>query len=121
MMHQNVILIALCIIFLIWILAVNIFKCVSEWIENRPETPKEQSVVIIKDYIKDSRPRAILVDALINNRLERMYLYDYDKSFEFASQVYYNKWVSVELSYHYYGILLIHITKKVYSMNAAYI
>jgi hypothetical protein len=74
--------------------------------------------VKIKDY--DSKHKPPLIGAVTESG-DIIYLKDYDKKFEFSAQVYYNKWVYATLVNHYYGILLIRVESKVYSMIPTYV
>ena len=115
-MRYNVILIALCII-LVWLIGVQILMRILEDSESRPETPKESMHVKVKGYSKDTNPPTLIVESKTGKEI---YLRDYDRKFDFAAQVYYNKWVCVELVNHYYGLLFIRMSKKVYSLRPIY-
>ena len=58
-MHYNVILVSLCI-FIVWLIAVNILRCILEWIEGRPDTYRQTMVVKILGYDSESDPPAII-------------------------------------------------------------
>lgn len=112
-MRYNVILIALCIL-LVWLIGLQIFMRILEESESRPDAQKETMDVKVKGYSKDTNPPTIIAETIT---AKEVYFKDYDRKFGFAAQVYYNKWVTVELVNHYYGILIIRMTKKVFSLK----
>jgi hypothetical protein len=116
-LHYDVIMFDAIGVFIVWILIVNILRCILERIENNPNTEKQFMIVKIEGYLKDTHPPTLIVES---KQRTTLYLNDYNRAFEFASQVYYNKWVRVEIVNHYTGILLIHITKTVYSLSPVY-
>ena len=115
-MHYTVILICICI-FIVWLIGLQVFKRILEDNESRPDAQKIELDVILKDYIGDSNPPLI---SAVSESGEEIYLNDYDKKFEFAAQVYYNKWAHITLVNHYYGFLIIRITKKVFTITPVY-
>ena len=115
-MRYTVILVCICI-FIVWLIGLQVFKRILEDNETRPEAPKMEIDVLMKGYDDKSHPPLISVTTESGDFI---YLNDYDKKFEFAAQVYYNKWAHVTLVNHYYGILIIRMTKKVFSITPVY-
>ena len=112
-MHYNVILVSLCI-FIVWLIAVNILRCILEWIEGRSDTYCQTMVVKILGYDSESHPPAIIATT---EEFKRLRLYDYRHKFEGVGRTYIDQWVRVEMANHYSGFILIRITKQVYSIK----
>lgn len=115
-MHSDVIIFCVCF-FVIWLIGLQVFVYLLERYETRPDTPKTEIDVKVAGY--DALMHPPLLRATTESG-EIIFLNDYDKKFEFAAQVYYNRWTRITLVNHYYGVLIIRITKKVHSVVPVY-
>lgn len=116
MRETVILLIALCVL-LVWLAGVHILMRILELAESRSESRKDKIDVRVTGYSEDSKPPTVIAETEHDTVI---YLKDYDRLFKFSAQVYYNHWVRVELVDHYYGIIFIHITKKIHSLVPIY-
>lgn len=106
------------VIFLAWVVIVNIVKAIINYLEFRPNVEKSYIIAKIKDYrwATGSKP-VIIAETMTKNELT---LTDYKKKFNLICNSYMGKIVKIKFYNHCTGILLLHIDTYIYDIQLYY-
>lgn len=106
------------VIFLVWIVIVNIAKAIINYLEFRPDIDKSYVIAKIKDYKWEGKSKPVIIaETMVNQELT---IVDYKKKFGLISQAYMDKLVRIEFYNHCTGIFFIHVENYIYDIRLYY-
>ena len=103
------------VIFLVWVVIVNISKAIINYLEMKPDVEKSSVLVKIIGYDGASRSKPVIIaETMSKNELA---IIDYKRRFQFVAQSYIDNWVRIEFCNHCSGIFFLQIENYIYDIR----
>ena len=106
------------VIFLVWIVIVNIAKAIINYLEFKPDVDKSYVIAKIKDYRWSGKSKPVIIAETMAKR--ELTIIDHKMKFNLIANAYMGKWVRIEFYKHCSGILVIHIEGYIYDVRLYY-